>query len=107
MRIGRLDQRVTLVRIVETRDEAGGPASSETDVATVWARVISQKGDEALKAAQQTASRTIRVGLRWREDVETSWLLRWNGDDYDIVDVDRSLRRASELWLTAILRSGA
>jgi SPP1 family predicted phage head-tail adaptor len=107
MRTGTLDQRVALYSVAETRDEAGGPVAEATLVAEVWAAVISQRGDESFKAAQQTAARTIKVKLRWREDVQTAWLLDWNGDRYDITDVDRSLRRDGELWLMATLRSGA
>lgn len=107
MRTGQLDQRVTLKSVAETRDDAGGPLAAATDVATVWARVMAQKGDESFRAAQQTASRTIKVLIRFRDDVDTDWLLQWNGDVYDIVDVDRSARRDGELWLMATMRTGA
>jgi SPP1 family predicted phage head-tail adaptor len=107
MQIGKLDQRVSLYSVAQTIDDAGGPVDTASLVATVWAHVLSQKGDESFKAAQQNASRTIKLKLRWRDDVATSWLVEWNGDRYDIVDVDPSKRRDGELWLMAVLRSGA
>jgi SPP1 family predicted phage head-tail adaptor len=107
MRIGGLDQRVTLYSVTQDRDEAGGLVDTPAQVATVWAAVTPQKGDESFKAAQQQAARTIKLKLRYRADVETSWLVEWNGDRYDIVDVDRAQRRDGELWLMAVLRRDA
>lgn len=107
MRIGNLDDRVALYSVAQAKDAAGAIVDTPTPVATVWAEVIPQRGDESFKAAQQQAARTIKIKLRYRADVETSWLAEWNGDQYDIVDVDRAQRRDGELWLMAVLRSGA
>jgi len=107
MRIGGLDQRVTLYSVTQARDEAGGLVDTPAPLPPVWAGVIPQKGDESFKAAQQQAARTIKLKLRYRADVETSWLVEWSGDLYDIVDVDRARRRNGELWLMAVLRRDA
>lgn len=109
MRIGRLDQRVALYSVAQAKDAAAAIVDTPTLVATVWAEVIAQKGDESFKAAQQQAARTIKVKLRHDERyvVTTSWLVEWNGDQYDIVDVDRAQRRDGELWLMAVLRRDA
>lgn len=108
MRGGKLDDRVVLYATVETRDAAGGPVKQPVQPGiAVWADVISLKGDKSFEAAQQMAKRTVKVQLRWRADVTSSWLVEWGGDLYDIVDIDRSLARKGELWLTAVLRSGA
>lgn len=107
MRGGQLDQRVGLYRLIKSRDVAGGPVSTPQHVADVSADVRGQRGDKSFEAAQSAASRTVKILLRWRDDVETDWVVRWNGDDFDIVDVDRSLRRDGELWLMAVLRKSA
>lgn len=107
MRIGPMDQRVALYSVAQAADEAGGIVDTATLVATVWAQVVPQKGEESFKAAQVKASRTIKIRLRHRADVETTWQAEWNGDRYDIVDVDRAAARDGVLWLMAVLRTGA
>lgn len=104
MRTGRLDQKVTLSELVEGVDEFGAPIEEWQDRGSVHADVIAQRGDESFEAARTSATRLIKVLMRWRDDVTTSWRLTWRGEDYDIVDVDRAERRRGELWLMGRLR---
>jgi len=100
MRAGELDQRITLQSLSEQND-SGSLTQIYTDAATVWAKVISQRGSEAFEAARTNARETIRVGMRYRSDVTDMWRLLWLGQVYNIVAVDRSMARAGELWVTA------
>lgn len=104
MRIGRLDQRVTLLELVEGVDEFGAPIEEWVEQGTVSADVIAQRGDESFEAARTEATRLIKVLMRFRDDVTTTWRLQWRGEAYDIVDVDRAERRKGELWLMGRLR---
>lgn len=105
MRIGKLDQRVIFAALVETND--GGslvqswPVSSPPD--EVWAEVISERGTESFQAARVNARETIRVRVRYRADVQTSWRLTWNDRNYDVKYIDEADRRKGDLWLTAEL----
>ena len=100
METGRLDQRITLQQRQETT-VSGRLNSGYMTVATVWGHVLSQRGNEALEAARVNARDNIRVCLRFRADVDATWRIEWNGQPYNIVNVDRSNRRLGWLWLTA------
>ena len=98
---GELDQRVTLKSPNAPQNQSGKIVTTFTDVATVWAKVITQRGNEALEAARVNSHRAIRVRIRYRADVTTKWVLRWMGQDYNVTDLDASERRSGNLWLTA------
>ena len=98
MEIGALDQRVALQELTETNN-FGEVVKTYATQATVWAKVVSQKGSESFEAARQGSIRSIKVLIRYRTDIETDWRVSWQGQLYNVVDVDRSLRRDGELWL--------
>lgn len=100
MQIGELRERVTLQALVETND-AGDVSDGWSTIATVAARVITQRGSEAFEASRTNASETIRVLIRFRDDITTKARLVWNGQNYNVEAVDRSARHKGELWLTA------
>lgn len=101
MQTGKLDQRVILQSDTEAANSSGEVVKSYTTVATVWAHVISQKGDEAFESARVNAKRTVRIKIRFRSDVDLKWRCVWNDENYNIIEVDRSQRRLGELWVTA------
>lgn len=99
MQSGKLDQQVILKSLSET-NVSGEVTPAYTTVATVWAHVITQHGQEALEAARTNARATVRVLLRYRSDVTTKWRFVWGGETYNVKAVDRSMRRNGELWIT-------
>lgn len=100
MRVGDLDQQIQLQQNTQVND-AGDLQSQWTTTATVWGKVISQRGSEAFQASRNNATEAIRVQMRYRADVTTDWRLIWQGQNYNITAVDRSQRRLGELWVTA------
>jgi SPP1 family predicted phage head-tail adaptor len=101
MQSGKLDQVVTLYSPVNSRSGLGDDILTFVSEGDDWADVISVRGEESFVAARMDARRMIKVKLRFRDDIETTWRVRWDGQDYDIKDVDRSERRKGELWLMA------
>lgn len=101
MQAGKLDQKIELYSKAQV-NSFGSVTEAWTLVAEVWGHVISQRGNEAFEAARTNAKETIRVKLRYRADVETTWRVRWFGQDYAIFAVDRSMQRKGELWVTAM-----
>lgn len=99
MESGSLDQQIILKSFSET-NSFGQLTPAYTTVATVWAQVISQRGQEAFEAARVNAKETVRVKLRFRDDVTNKWRFVWEGQIYNITHTDRSSRRKGELWLT-------
>lgn len=109
MRSGPRDQPIYFESPVTVNDggtvkttwqDAGGNSPPQHD----WAYVTSPRGTEAFESARTNATETIRVCCAYRDDVKTSWRLKWLGQYYEITHVDRSAgRNAGELWMTARL----
>lgn len=98
--IGKLDQQIKLQSLAEV-NQGGQLVQSYDDVADVWGHVISQRGNEAFESARVNARETIRVKIRFRDDVLTKWRVGWSGQFYNIKHIDRSQRRDGWLWFTA------
>lgn len=102
MRSGELDQLITLQTLLETNDE-GDLTREWATVDSVYAKVKSERGQEAFESARVNARETIRVLIRYRSDVTTKWRLEWLEQYYGVTVVDRSGHRQDELWITAQL----
>lgn len=100
MLIGKLDQQVILQSLSET-NSVGELTQSWTTVGTVWAHVLTERGQEALEAARINARQMIRVQIRYRTDITTKWRVQWGGQNYSVKSIDRSMRRDGYLWFTA------
>lgn len=98
MMAGQLDQRISLLEKQEV-NEGGSLKISYVEQATVWAQVISQKGAESFEAARVNARETVRIQIRYRE-ADATMRVRWLGQDYNIIYIDRSARRDGALWMT-------
>lgn len=99
MTAGKLDEQIILQSLTETND-GGSLSQSYATVATVWAEVISRKGREAFESARVNALDVIRVRIRYRSDVDNKDRFQWEGQSYNIVNVDRSMRRDGYMWLS-------
>lgn len=97
---GSQNQKVTFESKVVTNDH-GETTSNWTAQGSEWAEILTARGNEALASAKENASEVIRLRIRYRADVETSWRLTWNGQMYYVQAVDRSMSRVGELWITA------
>lgn len=108
MQSGRLEHRVNIAAPIRSTGPDGHPSITFGAGVDISARVIGQKGEESFVAARTDSRRTVKVLLRYREDIQTDWRLMWlldGGDQaFDVIDVDRSKRRAGELWLMCVAR---
>jgi len=102
IRAGDLREVVTILERVEARDGFGAVVTSWVEVAQVWARIVTQKGDEALRAAATDARSTVRVQMRYRHDLTPQMRMAWNGREYDVRDIDDSLKHRGEIWVTLV-----
>jgi SPP1 family predicted phage head-tail adaptor len=102
MDIGKLDQRITFQSPSEV-NQNGEVQLTYATVDTVYGKVITQRGSEAFESARVNARAVIRVLVRYRSDVNTTWKMLWESQTYDIAAVDRSNRRQGELWITGQL----
>lgn len=76
MKPGKLDQRITLQRRLEERNDIGEAVITYVNAAIVWASVEPLSGRE-LYAAQQTQSEvTTRIRIHWRRGVSERMRVR-------------------------------
>lgn len=107
MNHGELDQQIFLQsksdqNISGEVKEVWAPSFDDSPgVPHTWAKVISERGTDAFESARANAAEVIRVGLHYRDDVQTTWRFKWNDQFYYVERCDRSDRRKGWLWLTA------
>ena len=104
MNIGALDRRIVIQQNTATQDGFGEMIASWSTLATVWAAKKKQTGREFLADADQTVGerKTVWV-IRWRTDVTNLMRVSYDGDFYNINDVNEIGRKAGlELMTTAI-----
>ncbi len=66
---GKMRQRIRIEQPVLTPDGLGGATRTWQTVTTVWGEIISNGGNEALRAGQLVSVVTHRIILRWRADI--------------------------------------
>lgn len=104
IRTGELREQITIQSLTESRDAVGGVVQGWATFSAPWARVVSMKGDEALRATADQAQHAVRFQMHHLAGVTTAMRLVWAGRNYDIREVDDSLRHQGELWITAVGR---
>lgn len=99
MEAGRLDTRIALERPSRTYGPDGGEVVDWERVGEVWATVVPVSGRERLNAPQVMPEEAIRIHIRYRSDVETSWRVLHEGVPWDITGIAR-YRREGRVEMT-------
>lgn len=101
---GRMDQRITLQRLVKTPDGAGGYAESWSDFAAnprPWAKVLAKAGRESMVEGRMAAQFTVLFEIYNRTDVVETDRIIWDGISYNI----RGIRREGAQPLTLVIEA--
>ena len=101
MQSGKMDKKIYLQSLIEVNNSGQLEQSWDESLPFTWAEVLTQRGSESFVAARTEAEEIIRVGIRYRSDVDSTWRLKWNDRFYYISAVDDSDKRKGDLWLTA------
>lgn len=104
MQPGKMDQRVTLQRLVKTPDGGGGYRESWADFsanAQPWANVTAKAGRESMTEGRVTAQFTVLFEVYNRADVTETDRVVWNGAVYNIRGIRREGARAKRLVIEA------
>lgn len=80
----RLRHRITIQEKSLAPDALGQPATSWTDVATVWAAVEPLRGREFFAADQMNAEVTTRIRIRWRSGITAAMRVSFDSRFYNI-----------------------
>ncbi len=106
MRLGRLNQRVTIQQQGSTLDDIGANVASWSDLATVWAQAQPIRGREYFASGGEQQVADVRFRIRYRADITPNMRVRWRGvlhDIVDVIDVD-GMRRSIELMTASKTR---
>jgi len=93
MQSGKLDRRLIIKTPAVTRDSHGGIVKTYAALATVDGGVLPVAGSRLFEAAQFIDGAQIRFQMRWRDDFDKSALIRFDGQDYQVLRIDEIGRR--------------
>ncbi len=91
--VDKLDQRVLLSVPTEATNTHGESVETFADYLTVWARVDAMGGGETFIAMRTDTSARIRVWIRYREEVDTTYRVTWRDVAYNVSDILQHGRR--------------
>ena len=84
--LGRMNERIVIESVSETRSASGAVSESWSTFATVWAAISYQKSgtDEKEMVAKQTTVRNVEFTVRHRTDVTEKMRINYDSRYYDI-----------------------
>jgi len=75
-KIGDMQTRITFQAPTRVDDAMGGWTETWVDVATVWAKKMTHRSDEAIKAMAETGQAVHNYRIRYRAGILTSWRIK-------------------------------
>jgi SPP1 family predicted phage head-tail adaptor len=90
-----LNKRITFQSQSSTQDSFGQPVDTWSDVATVWAGIITTGGKEFYAAQKLHAETTAVMKIRYRTDLLPTMRIKYGSRYFDILainDVDEGHR---------------
>lgn len=84
MDAGELRHRITIRRETNTPDGKGGYDRSWSTLATVFAKVVSLNGREAVIGQTLQGISTFEITVRYRTDLQVSDQIEWSGRELNI-----------------------
>ena len=105
-RPGELDQRIDIKYKSKVADGGGGNVITWQILGcNIFAKAEPLSGNEALKYNKLNAIALYKFVVRYREDIDETQKIIWNGDEYDIKYIlGRGVRK---LYLEFIAERGA
>jgi len=93
MQAGKLDRRITIQSQSASQDGAGESVPTWAPLCTVWAHTASLRGKEPFQGQEFNAQMTTVFTIRWRDDVDVTMRVIFDGDTYDVFSVYEIGRR--------------
>jgi SPP1 family predicted phage head-tail adaptor len=90
---GDLRQKVTLVKRAVSMETGGFQGRGTLNVADVWAHWENVHGSEVWQAQTVHAISPATVRIRYRSDIDSTWLIILAGQAYEIVGMDDIFNR--------------
>jgi len=90
---GQLDRKITLQSATITRGAAGGRVKTWSDVATVWAKIEMQSGEERQEGGDVIARQRMDVVTWYYPGFKNTWRILYHGIAYEILGAPREIGR--------------
>lgn len=88
MAIGDLRHRLTLQKFTTVVNENGFEEEAWQDYKTVWASVSNLSGREYYQAATVQAEKTVKLLIRYSQELDTSMRILFKNKQYNITSID-------------------
>lgn len=82
---GKLNRRIIIEQVTETRDEMGGVIQTWATFATVWAEFVSQTGREFFAAKQVNAALEAIIRIRYIAGVTAKMRVKYGTRVFNLV----------------------
>ncbi len=102
MQAGTLNKRIKISQLVTgspATDEFGAPNTSWEELDTVWAAVEPISGREFWAQQQVQSEITVKIRIRFRDDVVVGMKAEYNNKTYTIKYIIDYQESHKELWL--------
>ena len=99
---GILRHRITIQRRVGEINQSGFTTDTWEDVCTVWAGAANLHGREFFAAKAVQAEQTVKFTIRYRNGLDTSMRIVFDGKPYNITAIDNIQYRNQYLEIKAL-----
>jgi len=84
-RPGERDRQIGLQYKTRVSDNMGGWVDTYVTAATVWAKMSTNRTDEAINAMATTGTAIHNINIAYRTDVRSNWRINSCFEDVDLV----------------------
>lgn len=103
---GRLRDRIILQKYESYQDPLGQVIKDWKDIAIVWAEVKAVTGKELMLSQQEMSSTTIRIYIRYRNDIDTTWRIKYSIAGSQYLNIKAVLPDAKRTYLELLCEGG-
>lgn len=104
MNIGSLDRYVAIQSASESTNAYGERVGSFSTLASVWARIIDNPGNEKLEANQEQSINKVDFIIRYRSDVDETMQISYDSKTYKIQNI-REIGRNNHLIVKTLQKN--
>ena len=104
MNIGEFRHRIVVMEYVVYEDEWLNPIKEWREVARLWAKVSNIYGKEYFAAASVHLERTVVFTTRYKDGLDESMIIRFQGKDYNIQFIDNVKYRNKYMEIKTLLK---
>lgn len=97
-----LNERVTFMKKERVKDSYGQVMETNKELATVWACIREQLYKDRLVTVGTVLEGAMTIIVRYHQDftIDTNQRIRWQGLDFEIVDIQKGIYKKDFTTLT-------